>query len=100
MKQFPFFEHVINWFVPFSIYHPEVQALHLDATLIRLMKYVFNNGAFCNGDKYSLVLVLQQSFINMPPAVKNILSDPNFSDARGPLVQDYDTTAYRRRYYL
>ena len=59
MKQFPFFEHVINWFVPFSIYHPEVQALHLDATLIRLMKYVFNNGAFCNGDKYSLVLVLQ-----------------------------------------
>ncbi|HRY99271.1 MAG TPA: tetratricopeptide repeat protein, partial [Bacteroidales bacterium] len=62
LKQFPFFQEVHHWFLPFTGRHPAVQQeLHalsgrLDAP--RLLEGLSSSSMLCNSDKYSFLLNL------------------------------------------
>lgn len=58
LKNFPFFNKISNWFIPFSEYHPELQ---LSKDLRNIVATLFKMGALiCDSDKYSLSIALSK----------------------------------------
>ncbi len=73
MKRYSFFYTLINWFLPFTPHHPQLQ--HIPATLLQggLVKAMTKGAAFCESDKYSFVLGVSTIYHQLPPQIKNAL---------------------------
>lgn len=69
LKSFPFFNEVANWFVPFRADTPLCGAL-IDAEMKKMATLLESMDMFCDGDKYSFMLMLQ----SMPTQQRNMLS--------------------------
>ena len=68
LKQFPFFNRVCNWFLPFSMRNT---ALALPESLMKVMEGMLPfSRMICDSDKYSLALALKQ----MPEAQSRMVS--------------------------
>lgn len=74
LKGFPFFRHLINWFFPFTLEHPEIKALE-DSGDLGFMKgfldSVEKSFYLCNSDKYSICFGIR----SMPADMQKFLSD-------------------------
>lgn len=60
MKTFSFFSKAENWFEPFSFDHPELSDIKCSMTVRKLLGIT----PFCDSDKYSLVLMINQMGAN------------------------------------
>lgn len=69
MKRFGFFNEMANWFVPFYPNHPEIKNIWFDSKNNKFLKLISNTGAFCDSDKYSLVLAFDQIIRQMPESM-------------------------------
>lgn len=63
LKGFPFFRHICHWFTPFDYRRSEVENMIGKATG-NPIRMLLDTGNFCDSDKYSLCMMLQQL---MPP---------------------------------
>lgn len=101
MKRFPFFYTLSNWFMPFSLDHPQLS--HLPETLLGsgLMKHLFKTGPFCDSDKYSFALGLTNVFNSLPENIRQMLLNGEAA-MEIPGAEDIDQNAPTviRRMYL
>ena len=59
LKSFPFFYELHNWFLPFDANHSiVVDKLGADGKKNSVINLIMSSGFFCNSDKYSLLLML------------------------------------------
>lgn len=99
MKRFPFFNELINWFVPFYIEHPDLNTFVGSLKKNRFISDLLKGGVFCDSDKYSFVLAYQQVMQQIPQDVREMME-------RGEAVinefrmQDTNQPEYIRRIYL
>lgn len=68
LKSFPFFRHVRNWFLPFTIEHPMLRSLHStdDEGISSMLEM---SGLMCDSDKYSFSF----SLASMPESQRNMV---------------------------
>jgi len=74
LKGFPFFRHLINWFFPFTLEHPEIKSLEDTGDLAWMkgfLESVGNSFFLCNSDKYSICFGIR----SMPADMQKFLSD-------------------------
>lgn len=71
LKQFPFFNRFINWFVPFSTRHPEINESLQGVFNSKFIESISGSSFLCNSDKYSFCLSIQQ----IPQDYKDMLSN-------------------------
>ena len=79
LKQFPFFNNVANWFLPFSIEHSVVSGDDKEKKMLRQLMEV--GRGVCDSDKYSLAIALSK----MPDAQKQMMAaqiDAQFAQIR------------------
>ena len=101
MKRFGFFYTFANWFMPFYAEHPQLQHLSADFLNSTYMQKMFEQGPFCDSDKYSFVLGLSSVFDQLPENIKEMLK--NGEATLGIVGTDTNqkmTPAYYRRLYL
>ncbi|MFC2474636.1 MAG: tetratricopeptide repeat protein [Prevotella sp.] len=101
MKRFGFFYTLANWFMPFYAEHPQLQHLSADFLDSSYMKKIFEQGPFCDSDKYSFVLGLSSVFNQLPANIREMLK--NGEASLGVIGSDEGQTmtpAYYRRLYL
>jgi tetratricopeptide (TPR) repeat protein len=80
LKGFPFFRHLINWFFPFTIKHPEILALEETGEFSWMKGFldsVDKSFYLCNSDKYSICFGIR----SMPPDMQKFLSDGLHAEA-------------------
>lgn len=99
MKRFPFFQDIVNWFVPFYPEHPGIAEVTDKLRESKFLNYVLHNGPFCNSDKYSFALAYLQVVVRIPSQLKEVLESNEF-----PGMMDFeDVNANKvliRRTYL
>lgn len=94
MKRFAFFNELSNWFVPYSIHHPEV-AESLKATGgNHFLQTMMKNGPFCNSDKYSFTLAFQQVLNQIPQNIREML------DKGEAKINEVDTDELNKPSYI
>ena len=71
LKNFPFFNEMQNWFIPFNPNAPSME----DLPISDLVKILFKSNLLCNSDKYSFYFSISQ----MPDEYKNSMMG-RFSD--------------------
>ena len=101
MKRFGFFYTFANWFMPFYAEHPQLQHLSADFLGSTYMQKMFEQGPFCDSDKYSFVLGLSSVFDQLPENIREMLK--NGEATLGIVGTDTNqkmTPAYYRRLYL
>lgn len=67
LKQFPFFNSVSNWFMPFDTSHSILEGRDSERAIMERMEPMSSN--LCDVDKYSLALALQR----MPESQRNMM---------------------------
>lgn len=95
-KRFVFFHTLMNWFVPFSIDHPQIQSLRLAPLSAEQVEKMLMSQPFCDSDKYSFYITLSTVINRIPDEMIDILK-------KGAIPQEADMnadTACRRRLYL
>ncbi len=60
LKGFSFFQSVAHWFAPFSELRPEIQNIFSGQAQYNPIKTLMEAGNFCDSDKYSLCMMLNQ----------------------------------------
>ena len=79
LKGFPFFQHLINWFFPFTREHPELKSMeasgspgqHENLNFSSFLDSVQQSFYLCNSDKFSICFGIK----TMPPEMQQFLSD-------------------------
>lgn len=99
MKRFSFFFQLSNWFVPFSLDHPDVRSC-VKGDFANVVERVVDKSPFCNSDKYSFALALSSVYDKLPAAVKEMLSGGAGMVGAPVSESARSTTAYLRRAYL
>lgn len=97
MKRFPFFSHMCNWFLPFSLDHPDVARATLGKDC-GFLRRAIGRMPFCDSDKYSFAIAFASVVDRLPGGMKNVLSGDENVDI--PVVADHSEPAYIRRMYL
>lgn len=98
LKHFPFFNHMANWFYPFTIRHPEIirmNSLHPDGWFTRFIDALSGSAYMCNSDKYSFCYGIQ----SMPDDMKQFLSDglKAESEQMGEIIKDEELLDHRKK---
>ncbi len=97
-KRFSFFYTLMNWFMPFSMDHPQIVSLNTggisDDTIERLLQ--MQN--FCDSDKYSFYITLSSVVHQIPKQFTDILQKGEVPLTEMP--QMAHDGAYKRRMYL
>ncbi|MCD8319110.1 MAG: hypothetical protein LUC45_09950 [Paraprevotella sp.] len=60
LKGFSFFQHIAHWFMPFSKQNPDVAGIFPQETGNNPIQMLMEAGKFCDSDKYSLCMMLNQ----------------------------------------
>ena len=101
MKRFGFFYTFANWFMPFYAEHPQLQHLSADFLGSTYMQKMFEQGPFCDSDKYSFVLGLSSVFDQLPENIREMLKNGEATlGIVGTDTKQKMTPAYYRRLYL
>lgn len=99
VKRYPFFYDISNWLVPFYAQHPDIQQFMVDENRYRFLEKVFATNAFCNSDKYSFAIAMQEVMGRLPQQVRDMLQSGEY--AADELGEQVDKgAAYERRLYL
>lgn len=100
MKRFGFFYTLCNWFMPFYSHHPGLEHLSREMLESGFMKTLFENGPFCDSDKYSFALGLSTVYERLPDNIREMLSGSGAVHVMGDSGADVGNPAYVRRFYL
>lgn len=73
MKKFPFFGVLSNWFTPFYLDHPSLADKQDKLGADGILKYFFEQGSFCESDKYSLAFAVAHVYDTLPPALRETM---------------------------
>ena len=99
IKRYPFFYDISNWLVPFYKHHPDIQQFISQQDNVKFLDKVFATNSFCNSDKYSFVIAVQEVMGRLPQQVRDMLQRGEYSAEE--LQQHVDrSAAYERRLYL
>ena len=97
MKRFAFFHTLVNWFMPFSVDHPDLRTDKIKS--YTFLKTLFSKGPFCDSDKYSFAIGIDGFIEKLPPEVREMMTVGD--GVVGPSGSiDYNSSAYIRRMYL
>lgn len=99
VKRHPFFNDVINWFCPFYFDHPQLPHISNDDDK-RIIENLIARTPFCDSDKYSFVISMNQAISTIPDNIKEMLKT---GDAQLDIVGGGDVihnAAFIRRTYL
>ncbi|MBQ9561275.1 MAG: tetratricopeptide repeat protein [Prevotella sp.] len=101
MKRYPFFNKVSNWFTPFDIAHPDLKEVREKLKDSKFMERVVKLGPFCDSDKYSFVLALNDVIGQFSEKVRTLMEEGEL----GPVgmhsnTDEVNEPAYIRRQYL
>ncbi len=100
MKRFPFFYMLSNWFVPFYLGHPALEPIREKLGENKFLHVLFDEGPFCDSDKYSFALAMGSVIDKIPDNVKEML---NSGEAvMGPMASNLNkgSKTFIRRSYL
>ena len=103
MKRFPFFAQLSSWFTPFYTQHPAIMQIWDNTKGKRFLKTITDIGAFCDSDKYSLVLAFDQVVSRLPQSMLTLIEQGEASPV--PLggeisIEEQREPAFMRRMYL
>lgn len=99
MKRFPFFGVLSNWFTPYYIDHPAISTARTKLDKTGFLNVLFQQGSFCESDKYSMTLGMAQVIDHIPASMREMLGNEEAfgqMEADGTLVSD----SRSRRTYL
>lgn len=99
MKRFPFFYDMSNWLVPFYMQHPDIAQYVERLQGNRLVEVLVKNGLFCNSDRYSLVMSMQQMMEHLPESIRELLQRKELSLEELEVAEN-PSPAFARRLYL
>ncbi|MBR1463096.1 MAG: tetratricopeptide repeat protein [Prevotella sp.] len=99
MKRLPFFYDLGNWFRPFSKNHPSLGKVKQKLKGSVFFENLLNSAPFCDSDKYSFALVMENLVDRLPENMREMLDD---ADSLGPVVppEESSSGAFIRRMYL
>lgn len=102
MKRYPFFYKIHNWFVPFSIDIPDVNAVIQKSSTPKFLKRILNEGPFCDSDKFSLVFTFSHVMDHISDKIKQMMEEGELAPVgMMPEGQSHlEDPAYIRRMYL
>ncbi len=102
MKRFPFFQRISNWFVPFSMNHPDLHEELSNNRSYKFLEGMLQVGTFCNSDKYSLVLAFSQVVDRLPMSLREAMQRGEMTMMGFSEIakEQLSTPTYIRRMYL
>ncbi|MBO4316362.1 MAG: tetratricopeptide repeat protein [Prevotella sp.] len=99
MKNFPFFNTLSNWFVPFYTENPELENVTQVFADTRMLQLLLDIGPFCDSDKYSFSFAMSSVINRLPNNMREMLNSEeaisNYSSEA-----ELSSPAYIRRMYL
>ena len=99
VKRHPFFNDLINWFCPFYFDHPQLPVISNEDDK-HIIKNLLSRTPFCDSDKYSFFISMNQAISTIPDNIKEMLKS---GDAQLDIVGGGDVihnAAFIRRTYL
>lgn len=99
MKRFPFFNELMNWFVPFYKDHPDISEAIGRYGSNRFLDNLFSSGPFCTSDKYSFLLAFDQVIRRLPDNIRKMMETGELP--MGEVAkEEQEKPAYIRRTFL
>ena len=103
MKRFSFFNDLSNWFMPYDTHHPAISTILKKTRGKKFLELITRYAAFCDSDKYSMVLAYEQVLDHLPANILKLVDDGEAVPV--PLAgelsdEDRESAAYIRRNYL
>lgn len=99
MKNFPFFDHIANWFMPFYAQHPGLSEVTNKLGNTQLLDNLANKSPFCESDKYSLAFTMARIINQLPASMLEVLQS-----GEGIAFQEANpfgnSPAFSRRMYI
>ena len=99
MKRFPFFNELMNWFVPFYKDHPDISEAIGQYGDNRFLNTLFSSGPFCTSDKYSFLLAFNQVVTRLPDNLREMMEMGEMPIGEVP-HEELQQSAYIRRTFL
>lgn len=96
LKQFPFFNDIANWFLPFTMSHSNIAKSVADMETLGMM--LESSSVFCDNDKYSFALALG----SVPQAQRDMMTSQfkaqsdNIYEAMGDMANATDPDLRRK----
>ncbi len=75
MKRFPFFYKIPNWFMPFSIDHPDISKAAEPLKGHGFIDMITEKGPFCESDKYSFVIAVSDVIGHLPENIRKMMEN-------------------------
>lgn len=95
MKNFPFFDNMVNWFLPFSNSNKNVRQCLKTYGGAGFLELLFSNTSFCDSDRFSFVFAFEHVVKRMPSSILEHLNTSNLNTDKG---MEETPTLYRRNY--
>ena len=99
MKRFPFFNELMNWFVPFYKDHPDISEAMARHGSNRFLNSLFRSGPFCTSDKYSFLLAFSQVVRRLPDNLREMMERGEMSITE-VAQEEQNQPAWLRRTFL
>ena len=101
MKRFPFFNKMVNWFIPYYPEHPDIESIMANIGKSSFIDVVMKRGPFCESDKYSFIIAMSSVLQQLPENVRKMME----SGDMGPIGMrgedaDLSDPAFIRLQYL
>ena len=101
MKRFPFFNKMVNWFIPYYPEHPGIENIMQNIGKSSFIDVVMKRGPFCESDKYSFIIAMSSVLQQLPENVRKMME----SGDMGPIGMrgedaDLNDPAFIRLQYL
>ena len=101
MKRFPFFNKMVNWFIPYYPEHPDIKNIMQNIGKSSFIDVVMKRGPFCESDKYSFIIAMSSVLQQLPENVRKMME----SGDMGPIGMrgedaDLSDPAFIRLQYL
>ena len=101
MKRFPFFNKMVNWFIPYYPEHPDIENIMANIGKSPFIDVVMKRGPFCESDKYSFIIAMSSVLQQLPENVRKMME----SGDMGPIGMrgedaDLSDPAFIRLQYL
>lgn len=100
MKQYPFFNEVCNWFMPFYKQHPMLEGLEEGKPEMKLAYNLTMSNPFCDSDKYSFVLTMKTVFNRIPANLLEMMQSQELPKEVIKSIEDEREPMNVRRNYL
>ena len=100
IKRYPFFYDISNWLVPFYTQHPDIAQFVAKQGQYHYLEKVFAANTFCNSDKYSFVIAMQEVIDRLPQQVRDMIVHGEYSAEELAAAAVEPSPALERRLYL